>query len=144
MWGLPPSSPSGFFFFTAGVVDGGGAAGAGASSCAVAAVPGGGFAAFMGWGLVTRAGLLSAGWAAFFDSVLGRAQTSSAAFISFFCGLLPVGSSLAKRFCWVSVSFIFGAALSLGTLGARGGGADLAALLLFTIISSSPSLPRCC
>ncbi len=130
------------FFFTAGVVDGAGAAGAAASSCAVAAAFGGGFAAFMGLGLFTRAGLLSAGGAAFFDSVLGKSKTSSAAFISFFFGLLPVGSSLAKRFCWVSVSIIFGAALALGIVGALGGGADFAALLLFTISSSAPTIER--
>ena len=96
----------------------------------------------MGFGLATRAGLLSAGDAAFFASVLGRLKTSSAAFTSFFFGLLPVGSSLAKRFCWVSVSIIFGAALALGIVGALGGGADFAALLLFTISSSAPTIER--
>ncbi len=135
-----------FFFvnvvFTPAVGLSGGGCGAGASSCAVAAAFFGGFAAFMGLGLVTRAGLLSAGGAAFLNSVLGGAKISSAALISFFFGLLPVGSSLAKRFCWVSVSILFGAALALGILGSLGGGADLAALLLFTMSSSAPTIDR--
>ena len=63
--------------------------------------------------------------------------------------MLPVGSSFANRFCWVSVSIIFGAALALGIVGSLGGGADFAAILLFASSSSAPTsieraLPRFC
>ncbi len=65
--------------------------------------------------------------------------------MSFLFGPLPVGSSFANLFCWVSVSIILGGALALGALCGLGG-ADLVAILLFTLISSSPSLslPRFC
>ncbi len=81
-----------------------------------AAFWGGGFAAFIGFGLVMRAGLLSAGGAAFLDSVFGKLKTSSIAFAVFFFGPLPVGSSFANLFCWVSVSIILGGVLVIGTL----------------------------
>ncbi len=53
-----------------------------AGATAAAAV-GGGFAAFIGFGLVMRAGLLSAGGAAFLDYVFGGVKTSSIAFVYF-------------------------------------------------------------
>ncbi len=92
-------------FFTPGVAGGGGGAEEG-SAGAAATVLAGGFDAFIGFGLVMRAGLLSGGGAAFLDSVFGGAKISSIALVSFFFGPLPVDSSFASLFCCVSVSMM--------------------------------------
>ena len=118
-------------FFTVAAGGGGGAGCDDSAGTSAAAAFGGGFAAFIALGLVTRAGLLSAGGAAPFDWVGGGAKISSAALMLFFFVPPPVGSVLAKRFCWVSVSIMFGGALAFGTDCVRGG-ADFLAILLFT------------
>jgi hypothetical protein len=106
---------------------------------------GGGFAAFIAFGLVMRAGLLLAGGAAFLATVFGKSITSSWAFAIFFVGPPPVASSFGNLFCWVSVSIILGAGLGFAAGGALEGD-DLLVIRLLALISSSPisALPRFC
>ena len=89
------------------------------------------------------AGLLSAGGAAFFDYVFGGVKIPSMALVYFSWVRYLLVSLFANLFCWVFVSIILGGALALGAVWTLGG-ADFWEFFLFTLIPSSPSLPRFC